>query len=434
MALPSNIARTLGAKYGRRLVGDYDPNDPLGDAPAAPQYDVAVGPISINSRTPADGGGDELAAPEEMRPPLPPVPGGFKVSDGPDAEPDADADDSAHMAMLATASRPPVRTAPVPDESWGAYGDAKGLSQARASDRESMLAEMFQRAGRQMISGLTRTPEAATVAGPADAEKRFLSAQAMRREAALKALKDAREGRVADADVELKLAEADKARRLPVAPVAKPDHFAEEEANKDRRQKEALAAAETRARIAAAAGLKRADAAGEGQKMTAGQVDDLTALDLADEAINNLEKAYNEKASGLGSSVASFIPGTEANTYGADLQAGAKTIGKGIEGARMTDADMATYMKMVPTPSDSNAKAAEKIATLRGLAKAKRIATERSLKAAGFKTPESVGQTKTDVTTQRPGGTVSVVRASDGATIQVPAERAEGMRKKGLIK
>lgn len=370
MAIAPEVARYLGRKYGRRLVGDYDPEDPLGEA--------------------------------------------MPASDGPDAEPDADADDSAHLAALATASRPPVRTAPAPDESWGTYGDAKGLSQARASDRESLLAEMFQRAGRQMISGLTRTKEADTIAAPADAEKRFLSAQAMRREAALKAMADARAGRAADADVELKLAEAEKARRLPVAPAAKPDHFAEEEANKDRRLALEEAGRDRRARIAAAAGLKRADAAGEGQKMTAGQVDDLTALDLADQAINNLEKAYNEKASGYGSSVASVIPGTEANTYGADLQAGAKTIGKGIEGARMTDADMATYIKMVPSPTDSNQKAAEKIATLRGLARAKRIATEQSLKAAGFKTPESVGQTKSNVTTQRPGGAIKTLK--DGTT------------------
>jgi len=222
MALPSAVARALGAKYGRRLIGDYDPEDPLGEAPPAPSYDVAVGPISINSRTPASDGGDELATPEEMRLPPPPVPGGFKVSDGPDKEPDGDPDDSAHLAMLATASRPAVRSAPTPDESWGTYGEAKGLSQARASDRESMLANMFQRAGRQLIGGLTRTPEADTIAAPVDAEKRYLSAQQMRREAALKALKDARDGRVADADVELKLAEADKARRLPMAPVAKP--------------------------------------------------------------------------------------------------------------------------------------------------------------------------------------------------------------------
>lgn len=222
MALPSAVARMLGAKYGRRLVGDYDPNNPLGDTPAAPQYDVAVGPISINSRTPADGGGDQLATPEEMRPPAPLVPGGFKASDGPDTEPDGDPDDSAHLAMLATASRPAVRSAPTPDESWGTYGEAKGLSQARASDRESMLANMFQRSGRQLIGGLTRTAEADTIAAPVDAEKRYLSAQAMRREAALKALKDAREGRVADADVELKLAEADKARRLPMVPAPKP--------------------------------------------------------------------------------------------------------------------------------------------------------------------------------------------------------------------
>jgi hypothetical protein len=399
MALPSAVARALGAKYGRRLIGDYDPEDPLGEAP-----------------------------------PAPPVPGGAAVYDGPDNEPDGDPDDSAHLAMLATASRPAVRSAPTPDESWGTYGEAKGLSQARASDRESMLANMFQRAGRQLIGGLTRTPEAETIAAPVDAEKRYVSAQAMRREAALKALKDAREGRVADADVELKLAEADKARRPVAAPRVPPDHFNERLAfDADQKEKDRIAA-EKRARIAAAAGLKRADAAGDGQKMTAGQVDDLTALDLADEAINNLEKAYKEKASGLGSSVASIIPGTAANTYDADLLAGAKTIGKGIEGSRMTDADMTTYHGMMPKPTDSNEKAAEKIATLRGLARAKRIATERSLKAANFKTPESVGQTKTDVTTQRPGGTVSVVRASDGVTIQIPADKVEAARKRGLIK
>ena len=325
MALPSHIARALGTKYGRRLVGDYDPNDPLGDAPAAPQYDVAVGPISINSRTPADGGGDELAAPEEMRPPLPPVPGGFKVSDGPDAEPDADADDSAHMAALATASRPPARTAPAPDESWGTYGDAKGLSQARASDRESILAEMFQRAGRQMISGLTRTPEAATVAGPADAEKRFLSAQAMRRDAALKALKDAREGRVADADVELKLAEADKARRLPVAPVAKPDHFADDWRNRfdlaDKNNAEAL----RRARIAASAAPKNADAKDEQSIQELAKRNDDAATTAA--AMQRLR----EKVAGLNDipgvgKVDALLPDFVQSTEGLDIQNEARSL------------------------------------------------------------------------------------------------------------
>lgn len=249
MAIAPEVARYLGRKYGRRLVGDYDPEDPLGDAKPAP---VA---------TPQDSG-DELATPEEMRPPAPPVPGGLKVSDGPDMEPDGDPDDSAHLAMLATASRPPLRTAPTPDESWGTYGDAKGLSAARASDRDSMLATMLQRAGRQVISGLTRTPEAETIAAPADAEKRYLGAQAAKREAMLKALKDAREGRVADADVELKLAETEKARRLPMAPAAKPGeapwHEELARANLDLRKKELDALGGRRAAGAAEKAKKEA--------------------------------------------------------------------------------------------------------------------------------------------------------------------------------
>jgi len=40
MALPSAVARALGAKYGRRLVGDYDPEDPLGEVKAPPPVDA----------------------------------------------------------------------------------------------------------------------------------------------------------------------------------------------------------------------------------------------------------------------------------------------------------------------------------------------------------------------------------------------------------
>lgn len=435
MALPSAVARALGAKYGRRLVGDYDPEDPLGEAPPAPSYDVAVGPISINSRTPSMDGGDELAAPEEMRPPAPLVPGGFKASDGPDTEPDGDPDDSAHLAMLATASRPAVRSAPTPDESWGTYGEAKGLSQARASDRESMLANMLQRAGRQIIGGLTRTAEADTIAAPVDAEKRYLSAQAMRREAALKALKDARDGRVADADVELKLAEADKARRLPMAPVAKPDHFAEEWKNRNDLADKNNTAALQRARVAAAAGIKRGDAKDEeAVQELAKRTQDAGPVAAAMERLRSKVAAAGDDIPGVGKLDAlkpDFLQSTDALEIQNQARSLVDTLLKMQSGAGVSNEERANKYRQYGIGG------ADERAFRLGLDRlAADLNEELKAKGAGFK-PEVVqtyrargGTGAADVAPPKAaGGKVKVLDPETGLEIEVSPAAAERLRK-----
>ncbi len=415
MAIAPEVARYLGRKYGRRLVGDYDPEDPLGEAmpaPVAPPQDT----------------GDELATPEEMRPPAPPVPGGLKVSDGPDMEPDGDADDSAHLATLATASRPPLRTAPTPDESWGTYGDAKGLSAARASDRDSMLATMLQRAGRQVISGLTRTPEAETIAAPADAEKRYLGAQAAKREAMLKALKDAREGRVADADVEFKLAEAEKARRLPVAPAAKPDHFSEEEANKDRRLRESLSAAEQRARIAASAAAKAKEDGKQLPATVAEGLGDSTAAAMEAEktldSFNRLGMAGAVAKMSGAATDALDLRSTDAAQYLAEIRPAIQAVGTILEGGKLAAGDEVKYRKMFPQAGDTPQQAAAKVEGIKRILAEKSGQRTQALGAAGYKVPKSAVPAS--------GGDDKVVVSNGKETVRIPAARLKDAERDGF--
>lgn len=284
------------------------------------------------------------------------------------------------------------------------------LAAARKRDVDSRMAagiESSLRDGMATILGVGRGTQVLSPSNEAaGVSKAMAEAGDDRRKSLVDYIRAKREGRAADtAESEARRKAGMDAERMGLDR----EKFGYQRANDAANR----AAAERRARIMAASAKERGEA---DKHLTAGQVDDLASLDLADLAIDNLESAYREKASAPGSSVSQFIPGSEAKSYGVDAAAAAKTIGKGIEGARMTDADMRTYEKMMPLPTDTNEMAAQKIATLRKLARAKRDSYVGPLEQGKFQTPPQAKQTKGVA-----GRTGTVRVQKDGEVLEIPA-------------
>lgn len=145
------------------------------------------------------------------------------------------------------------------------------------------------------------------------------------------------------------------------------------ETKRDARQ---AGAALQRARVLA--GLK------PGAQLPAGEAAEIAGLEAAQGTLDDLWSAYNTKASEWYSGATQHLPGSKAAQY-TDLQkAAAQTIGTIMEGGKLTDADLQKYMKLMPSPSDTDERAAAKKANLEKMLKTSREAKLRGAGQAGF--------------------------------------------------
>ena len=126
----------------------------------------------------------------------------------------------------------------------------------------------------------------------------------------------------------------------------------------------------------------------EGQ-LPAGEATKLGGSDAALKALDDLSTDWDTKASGVGSSVKQFIPGTDANLYGPGLKATTQVVGTFLEGGKLTDADVPKYEAMMPTARDTQAQKEAKIAHLRKLISDKRASEGAALRGSGYKVPPS---------------------------------------------
>lgn len=140
------------------------------------------------------------------------------------------------------------------------------------------------------------------------------------------------------------------------------------------------------------------------------------------DALQNASDLYEKNADiagpfkGKGSSFAGKYElgdvGKRAKAFDAQLKINAQSIGKALEGGKLTDADIDRYRDMLPNLSDSKDAAKEKIAILQQMISAKQESDLRALQGAGY----NVGNIPRSVLTvpQRPPSAPANQEPSDG--------------------
>lgn len=117
----------------------------------------------------------------------------------------------------------------------------------------------------------------------------------------------------------------------------------------------------------------------------AGEASQVGELSAATKMADDLWKEWESKASAPGSGLLSKVPGTDAAQYPDAQKAAAQSIGTILEGGKLTDADLAKYMALVPTPSDGAERARAKIDRLKRMIEEKKAAKVKGLGQAGYK-------------------------------------------------
>jgi hypothetical protein len=159
---------------------------------------------------------------------------------------------------------------------------------------------------------------------------------------------------------------------------------------------------------------------GEGTKLVASEVaQGIGKYDAADTLLGDLQKNWDARASGRGSSLKQFIPGTDANLYSNSADLTAQNIGQILEGGKLTDSDYGRYKAMMPGAADTAEQAKNKFAEIaRQIAEKKRGsihgAKEAGYNVSGFSEPP-VLPTGLEATAKRAGG--------DGTAVAAPAPK-----------
>jgi hypothetical protein len=108
-------------------------------------------------------------------------------------------------------------------------------------------------------------------------------------------------------------------------------------------------------------------------------------FDSATQLVDDLDAAWDANT-GTFSGVTQFLPNTDAGKYNDQAKIAAQTIGSILENGKLTDNDYAKYLAMLPTPGDSKATKANKIATLKRQIELKKKGALSGLEQAGYNT------------------------------------------------
>jgi len=131
----------------------------------------------------------------------------------------------------------------------------------------------------------------------------------------------------------------------------------------------------------------------KGKQLTASAVSELsdveTQYNTADSIMSDWQKNIGSQRGGsgrVGSKLSSFVPGSTEDMYDDKRKLQAQTIGKALEGGKLTDVDYEKYLRFVPGVFDTEEQADQKIKNLKD-AMANRYDTSLdSYKKAGFNT------------------------------------------------
>jgi hypothetical protein len=157
---------------------------------------------------------------------------------------------------------------------------------------------------------------------------------------------------------------------------------AEEAANRNKLERDKLAqeAAIEKAKLAAASSKTKK----EGTQVPGSVAAELGQFDSAVAMADDAMKSYMEKASSPGSSVKSWLPGSDANQYEKERNVTAQAIGTILEGGKLTEQDYDRYKAMLPSPSDTNQIAQTKVTAIKNLIEQRRKGKIQGLAQTGF--------------------------------------------------
>lgn len=143
-----------------------------------------------------------------------------------------------------------------------------------------------------------------------------------------------------------------------------------------------------------AAAKRAALGAATGRPMPADAIAQLAEVRTAKSQIEELSKKWDKLASDVGSSASALLPNSDANLYKKNLDPFTQSIGKPLEGGKMTDRDFPRYKAMMPQTTDTRSQKEEKIKALMALAEAKERNIMNTYQAAGYRVPgmEQQGQ------------------------------------------
>lgn len=132
----------------------------------------------------------------------------------------------------------------------------------------------------------------------------------------------------------------------------------------------------------------------DGAQLPAGQAERIADLSTIGNQIDDLENqwisSFGSKRSGpndysIQAGLRTYLPGSEESMYEDSRKLKAQTIGKALEGGKLTDVDYTKYMKFIPSPGDTPARAKEKIANLRKYAGNTKSTLIKTLGQSGYK-------------------------------------------------
>ncbi len=146
-------------------------------------------------------------------------------------------------------------------------------------------------------------------------------------------------------------------------------------------------------KLLTALGKNKADAKKSGKILTSSAVNELsdveTQYNTADSIMKDWQESVGDQRGDLGrvgSWGSGFIPGSSEDIYGDRRKLQAQTIGKALEGGKLTDVDYEKYLKFIPGLGDTKEQAESKIKSLKNAMANKYNTSVDSYQKAGFST------------------------------------------------
>lgn len=272
-------------------------------------------------------------------------------------------------------------------------GNQGGASQAAGFSRATPETERAERANKDFQAWLGKRYDAGDLGSRfTQAMGQDVSAEQNRRVALAQALEDQRTRELTGKQIDFRAKEAEAQQGLTREQIAQRERDSRRQAAIDNRRidvdeelkRKGLEIDETNAAVKRAA---VGGGASTGRPMPADAIAQLADIRTAKAQIAELSANWDKLASGAGSSVSGLFTNSDANLYEKMLDPYTQSIGKPLEGGKMTDRDFPRYKKMMPQKSDTAAQKLAKIEALKALAEFKEKNIMETYSAAGYRVP-----------------------------------------------